>query len=133
MAEMYVVIYLNSDGWDVPHWCLWTRDDDGNELIFEALGSTGTRFTYHSRPVDMLKSESRKTTPHIGRIEADVWDEVPELLEGVPMNNDDPAWNCQNWIMEAIQALQREGYLEEDEEGLSYIRHWYQQRTDAYP
>jgi hypothetical protein len=131
MAEVYVMVYLNADEEDVPHWCLWTCDDHGNELVFEALGITGKNFTFNSRSVDMAKSHSRKVIPRIGRIDADVWPEVPDLLKTVPMNKE-PGWNCQNWVMEAIAALKREGFLEEDEQGTAYVRFKFQEKTKTY-
>ncbi|KAH7130650.1 hypothetical protein B0J11DRAFT_504411 [Dendryphion nanum] len=88
-----------------------------DQLIFEALGSTGQVFRYHSRSVDMDKSKSEKQRIHIGHIEADVWPEIPSLLSGVPVSTQ-TGWNCQNWVTQAIDALKKEHYLEENDLGI---------------
>ncbi|KZF22384.1 hypothetical protein L228DRAFT_248062 [Xylona heveae TC161] len=129
MAELHVAIYESSPD-DVPHWSLYTMDDYGNEMVFEALGSTGGEFKYNSRAVRMLLSDSLSEIPKIGRIEADVWPDVPDLLKYVPMGNR-KGWNCQNWVMEAIASLKREGYLEENAAGMNYIRSKYQKKLSV--
>ncbi|KAF2257650.1 hypothetical protein CC78DRAFT_205367 [Lojkania enalia] len=131
MAELYVVIYLNCDPNDTPHWCLHSIDDDGDELIYEAFGSSGTSFRYNTRPVVMASSKSEKEQVKIGRIEADVWPEIPNLFAGVPMSTQ-AGWNCQNWVMEAISALKGEGFLEEEEGGLAYVQGKYQKKKGTY-
>ena len=40
MATLYVAIY-KADNDDIPHWCLYTIDDYGNEQIYESLGQHG--------------------------------------------------------------------------------------------
>lgn len=117
----YVVIYFECGLNDTPHWCIHTVDDDGDQLIFEALGSTGQAFHYQSRSVNMDKSKSEKQEIHIGRIEADVWSEIPSLFSGVPVSTQ-AGWSCQNWVMQAIEALKKMFYLEEDNSGLESVQ-----------
>lgn len=131
MAEVHVVIDLNANREDVPHWAIWTRDDDGDELIFEALGSEGAKFTFNCKPVSMYESSSPREAPHIGRIEADVWPDVPDLLKTVPMSNE-PGWNCQNWVTQAIEALRKEGFLEEGERGTACVQSNFQKKIGTY-
>ena len=131
MAEICVVIYLNCDPEDIPHWCLWTTDDYGSELIFEALGSTGQAFRFNSRSVRMLTSKSDKEKIPIGRIEADVWSQTHDLLKGVPMKTQ-AGWNCQDWVAEAIEALKEAGFLERNESGLSYVQRKYHKTRGTY-
>jgi hypothetical protein len=131
MATIYVVIYLNCETNDTPHWCLHTVDDNEHELIFEALGSSGVIFRYNTRSVDMDSSTSKKQKVKIGRIEADVWQEIPGLFAGVPMSRQ-AGWNCQNWVMQAISVLQGEGYLEEDEGGIAYVQGKYQKKKREF-
>lgn len=120
MAEVFVVIYTDCDDNDTPHWALHTVDDKADELFFEALGSTGMFFRFSSGEVDMKASESEKQMVRIGRIDADVWPEIPGLLEGVPVSTQ-AGWNCQNWVMQAIEALKTVHYLDEDEDGIACV------------
>jgi len=130
MAELFVAIYKGGDN-NVPHWCFATRDDSGNERIFEALGSTGINFTYHTRAVDLDKSASLTRLVKIGRIEADVWPETPEVFKSVPMSRAS-GWNCQNWVREGIDKLREKDYLEEDTAGTAYIMSKYQKKWKDY-
>lgn len=64
MAESHVAIYSCADE-DVPHWCLYAVDDDGNGRVFEALGILGQGFKYVSRPEDIVKSADLAEYPSI--------------------------------------------------------------------
>ena len=130
MATLYVAIYRTSAN-DIPHWCLYTIDDDGNEIIYETLGSAGASFGYNTRSVIMENSGGLYRTIEIGRIEADVWPEVADLLSRVPMSNAS-GWNCQNWVMQGIAALKKEDFLEEHKKGLDYIKAKYQKKFGTY-
>lgn len=129
MADLYVAIELCADE-DIPHWCLYTVDDDGDETTFEALGFLGENFGFNSQRVHhLVDSAPISATPSIGRIEADVWPEVPDLLRQLPMGDlREEGWNCQNWVLEAIAALKQVDYLEEDEAGMVYLRSRYQKK-----
>lgn len=130
MATLYVAIYRASDT-DIPHWCLYTMDDYGNEAIYEALGSAGKPFRYGTRSIVLRNSRDLYRTVKIGRIEADVWTEVAALLSGVPMSDSD-GWNCQSWVMQGIAALKKEDYLEENKKGMDYIKNKYQKKFGTY-
>ena len=130
MATLYVAIYRAGND-DIPHWCLYTIDDYDNEKIYEALGSTGSSFRYHTKSVSMLTSDRLYRTVKVGRIEADVWPEVAGLFARVPMSNAG-GWNCQNWVMQGIAALESVDYLEGDKKGKDYIKSRYQQKFGTY-
>lgn len=130
MATLYVAIYRASDH-DIPHWCLYTVGDYGNEAIYEALGSAGMSFRYNTRSAIMRNSRELYRTIKIGRIEADVWPEVAALMSRVPMSNT-RGWNCQSWVMQGIAALKKEDYLEEDNKGMNYIKNKYQKKFGTY-
>ncbi|KAF2014549.1 hypothetical protein BU24DRAFT_423470, partial [Aaosphaeria arxii CBS 175.79] len=104
MAELSVIIYLDASIHAVPHWCLYTKGDYGEERIFEALGITGQEFNFNTSYVDMANCDIEKQIIHVGRIEADVWDEVPSILAEVPVSSQ-MGWNCQSWVMSAIEKL----------------------------
>lgn len=106
-------------------------DDENGERIYEALGSTGSSFRYHTKSDRIERSEQLYRTIKIGRIEADVWPEVADLLARVPMSNA-RGWNCQNWVMQGIAALKKEGYLEEHKKGTDYIKSKYQKTFGRY-
>lgn len=130
MATLYVAID-KAGGSEIPHWCLYTMDDENGERIYEALGSTGSSFRYHTKSDCIEMSEQLYRTIKIGRIEADVWPEVADLLARVPMSNA-RGWNCQNWVMQGIAALKKEGCLEEHEKGTDYIKSKYQKTFGRY-
>ena len=132
MAALYVAIYATGvSAQIIPHWAFYTEDDQGNGMVYEALGSSGHDFKYHTKYVDILTSKSLSEYPRIGRIEADVWPEVPDLLKQVPMSTKS-GWNCQDWVMEAIAALARKSYFEEDAEGINRIKSLYKKTAGQY-
>lgn len=130
MAELYVAIY-QADEHDVPHWSLASRDDNGVSVIYEAVGISGSRFSYYTRHEDFEKSATLEKTQRIGRVEADVWPEVAGIFAGVPTSSR-AGWNCQNWVVEAVRQLRERSYLEEDEAGLAYIGTMFQRKWADY-
>ena len=132
MASLHVAIY-KTRGYNVPHWCLYTVDDNSDEMIFEALGPTGGPYQYHTELTSLQDSADILETPKVGRIEADVWPEIPTILSGLPLGGmGDVGWNCQSWVMEAIAALSRIGYLERKEDGIERAQALYQKKWTEY-
>lgn len=130
MANMIVAIYKCGDQ-DIPHWCLASIGDYGEEKVFEANGSAGQTFTYAERSIDLDNSAGLKVRVAIGRVEADIWPETPSLLRSVPISNA-PGWNCQNWVMSAINTLRQTGHLEESTQGTAYLNTMYQKKWMDY-
>lgn len=132
MASLYVAVY-KTRGFNVPHWCLYTVDDNGDEMIFEALGPTGGPYQYHTQDATLQDSLEISETPKVGRIEADVWPEISTLLNELPLGGTgDRGWNCQSWVMEAIAALSKIGYLERDEGAIERVQKIYQKKWTEY-
>jgi hypothetical protein len=132
MASLHVAVY-KIRGFNVPHWCLYTVDDNGDEMIFEALGPTGGPYQYHTQHTTLQDSLDISETPKVGRIEADVWPEISTLLKGLPLGGTgDKGWNCQSWVREAIAALSKIGYLERDEGAIERVQEIYQKKWTEY-
>lgn len=63
-----------------------------------------------------------------------MWPEVPDLLRQLPMGDlYEEGWNCQNWVLEAIAALNHMGYLEVDQAGMANVKSRHgKKRKDAH-
>jgi hypothetical protein len=56
-------------------------------------------------------SGSRKKSPIIGEVKASKIAKINEAFKLIPVVNNDPNWNCQNWTRDAIRVLEDMGYV----------------------
>jgi hypothetical protein len=62
--------------------------------------------------------------PEIGEVDADRADRIQEILSKVSIDLDEStSWNCQNWALEGLGGLKREGFVYEDLDA-GVIRNW---------
>jgi hypothetical protein len=69
-------------------------------------------FAYSYRNTIMPEgSTPRKKSPISGKVKLGKMAAIKAAFERVPVANDDPNWNCQNWTRDAIRALEERGYV----------------------
>jgi hypothetical protein len=95
------------------HWAIFIakspNDPDGH--AFQIVHGRPV-FAYSHRDTATLgASASRKKSPIIGQVKASKIAEIDEAFERIPVLNDDPSWNCQNWTRDAIRVLENMGYV----------------------
>jgi hypothetical protein len=82
-------------------------------LVVPAYQVTGSTNTY-----DFKKPEEviiKKTQTYLGKVDVGCVDEAKqndlyEVLKRVEVKRGDVNWNCQNWIVEGLKALNEEGF-----------------------
>ncbi|EPS98087.1 hypothetical protein FOMPIDRAFT_1051838 [Fomitopsis schrenkii] len=118
-AGVYVVQYYAKDA--PHHWAIFVEKDTDKEegAIFDINGNT-TNYVYrHKGKVSMKRSNTYEGRVAVGSmLGTDKRDgEVDKLLKNIPIQfHNDPNWNCQNWVVEALAKMEQKGYLELDRE-----------------
>ena len=80
------------------------------------------RFSFNERHgVSPEKSSQLKKLIRVGTIDEDKFEAVQEAIRGQEVNNEEPGWNCQYWVKEALDALVEGELVEVDEEGMAYV------------
>ena len=97
------------------HWAVFITkspsDADGH--VFQIVHGRPI-FAYSYRDSVMLEgSGSRKKSPVIGKVKGSNIAKINEAFEKIPVVNDNPNWNCQNWTRDAIRVLEGMGYVPE--------------------
>jgi len=91
----------------MAHWAINLRAA-GSDLIYQANGDEG-KLDLDIRKANPKNSSRFRKEIKVSDIDDEV--EVKRILEGQPMNNDVASWNCQDWVMEALEALNDEMLL----------------------
>ena len=112
MGKLYIAIYKPRYG-NYKHWALFL--DSSESLIFEVVGEHGT-FQKNT-----IKGSPSSSTRHENNIlVADINDQdIPELkktVSGVKVDNETTEWNCQDYVLETLEALEKECVIDEDDE-----------------
>jgi hypothetical protein len=98
------------------HWAIFIakspNDADGH--AFQIVhGRPVFAYSYRDHTVMLGGSGSRKKSPIvIGKVKANKIAKIDEAFARIPVVNDDPNWNCQNWTQDAIRVLESMGYVE---------------------
>ncbi|KAF3922491.1 hypothetical protein AA313_de0209261 [Arthrobotrys entomopaga] len=108
--QIYIAAYdrgVDANGVAKPdHWAI---------IVSKSLSHAGTAhhvihghplFEYRPREdVYVLKSQSLAHVLNIGRVYEKDAAKLAEVFEKIEVNNVDKSWNCQNWVLEAVQGI----------------------------
>lgn len=113
MPKLYIAMYKPAFG-NYEHWALYL-DDDGDSTVFEVTGEHGS-FTRNSLSTDPESSRRHKRNILVGTLNKQ---DVPDLfktMDSVEIDNETTDWNCQDYVLEALQKLAEECIIDEDDE-----------------
>ena len=97
------------------HWAVFITKSPSNAdgHVFQIVHGCPI-FTYSYRDSVMLEgSGSRKKSPIIRKVKGSNIAKISEAFEKIPVVNDNPNWNCQNWTRDVIRVLEGMGYVPE--------------------
>ena len=97
------------------HWALYLDEaSEEKKTIFEVVGKHPD-FKPHVLEADPEKSIRHKRNILVGTINSG---DVPALkshIEALPIDNETLDWNCQDYVIEAIDKLHEECIIDEDD------------------
>lgn len=110
IQTLSILVYRGDpvDAQSTRHTAFFIEYEDGSNVISQVTGGHG--FFQHDERWHQRPSESRhweRTIP-IARLVTRGGPRdlvVREILIGVPINNQERAWNCQSWIGDSLAAL----------------------------
>jgi len=105
LVKLFVAIY-DQEGSVFNHWALWVEDTlvKRNSFIIQAMGGTG-RFRLEMRPHNARTSRSILELHEVSQIWLSAIPDIRQYAEEVEIKNEDPAWNCQDFVMTLLTRL----------------------------
>jgi hypothetical protein len=104
------------------HWSYFLQPDDTQK----ASERSGTAYQLHGMP-GSFNYQGPEQVPNlaqtgplngeleIGEVDSERVERIHEILSKVPIDLDEStSWNCQNWALEGLGGLKREGFVYED-------------------
>ncbi|KAM3503506.1 hypothetical protein MY11210_008690 [Beauveria gryllotalpidicola] len=117
--KVYVAVFKGDpvDFQKYRHTGLWfVPEGSGTKYYFHVKGFTGS-FEFERREnFDPTTSRTFAKKIKLGKTKLYLTsDELAALLENVSVNNNDPEFNCQQWVQYVLWALFDNGYLNEEQ------------------
>lgn len=112
-----VWVAMYEGGGPFKHWSLFVEDshDRHNSFIIHAEGSSGN-FRYEQRRSDAHSSRSLHDMIRIGQVHKDNLRRFREVCRQVEVKNQDPTWNCQDFVWNAMGAIAAHRLIDQDDE-----------------
>lgn len=114
-TKVYVAIDKKLDPRDAAHWAIWLEGSGGRNAILQTgddLDNKVHNGYFVEKPTAKCPDSSAllDETIKCGTISEDhSFTSLVDMLQGLPVNNNSTTWNCQNWVMAALEVLKRKG------------------------
>jgi hypothetical protein len=95
------------------HWSLLLFKPDSCTIAYQTTGSTDTYEYKEPEEVDnIIESQTYMGKVDVGMVTVDEANlaRFEEVLRGVPITRGNLNWNCQNWVVQSLQALHDNGF-----------------------
>ncbi|EFE44699.1 hypothetical protein TRV_00490 [Trichophyton verrucosum HKI 0517] len=114
MTTVAVAIYNPSDERDPCHWALWLKSENGDSTILQVGDDKGGVGYYVEQPIRKEPGRSLKLKETIicGTIPTEKEREAEGKIQSHPVDNQSTTWNCQSWVMENLDNLEEEGFMQ---------------------
>lgn len=120
--KLYVVIYKPIYGGNYQHWALYI-DHELNPLVIEVIGEhPNFEPLISSVRAEEFPGRSFLSRHFLGVVCQDDIPGIIEVVKGVPLDNETVQWDCQDYVLEILDALEEAFYLSGDDEEYSEAR-----------
>lgn len=113
MAKLYIAMYQPQKG-NYEHWALYLSNGDEN-IVFE-VGGQHPKFTKNVMETKPENSRRHRRSILVGTINEQDLPELRKKMDEVEVDNETVHWNCQDYVIEAIDHLREECIIDEDDE-----------------
>jgi Family of unknown function (DUF6540) len=113
MVTVEVILY-KAEEQEFRHWALHFEGPGRNQhAVYQVMGESGT-FVYDKTELRKEPSKSKRYcfAVHVSHA-LDHLNEAEEVLMAVAIDNEHPNWNCQDWVIAALEALKDEELIPE--------------------
>lgn len=113
-ASLYVAIYYAPSQVELAHWAMFVQDD-GEEMVLQVIGGDGEDFEFDSRETNPIRSKSLSSMLLVSSNLLKDMESIYEIVESTEIENDNANFNCQEWVLAALEDLHRAEIVTEEE------------------
>lgn len=112
-AKLQVAIY--NDQGVYKHWSLFfDGPSDDEKIIFHIMGSQN-RYRYEKRVSDPRQSSSLVELLSLCQVDTSSLGEIEELAGTAKIHNEFDGYNCQDYVLDLLKALENEGIIDKQD------------------
>lgn len=119
-SELYVVFYRPQFG-NYQHWALYLQTDNGDHIIFQVVGSHGT-FQAEAIRKNPTASRGYLSQTLLTTINSEELSVMQQVIQNVYVDNETIEWDCQDYVLEILDALEVECIVDEEDEDYQYAK-----------
>ena len=129
-AKLFVAIYEERVGY--KHWSLFFEGPtEAEKWIFHLMGSA-TRFRVKIRLSDAGKSQTLHELVHLCEVDTSKLDSIKAAARGLPIHNEELRYNCQDYVFELVENLERTGIITIETPGYEEMMIALKAKQDGY-
>ena len=113
MAKLFITMYKPEAG-NFEHWALYLKKDDKG-TIFEVIGSHPEfkrNVLNNARPENTVRF---RRSVLVATIRENDVAQLVTIMEKQPVDNETTEWNCQDYVVEAVDKLAEECVIDPDD------------------
>lgn len=108
-------VAIDNQGVLYKHWSLFIEGEkDADKNLFHAVGSQ-CHFRFEEQQSDARNSKSISELFAICEIDGSRVQAVRNIAKAVPIRNDDPTWNCQDYVLDLLDELENNNIVPSSE------------------
>ncbi|KAK4170647.1 hypothetical protein QBC36DRAFT_128141 [Triangularia setosa] len=130
-TTVFIAIYQTFDDRDPNHWAIFLHDSAKGDVILQVSDDKHGVGYYVEEPMynkQPQRSGRHETSIEVGTINSDDYDTAVATIQATPTDNESTTWNCQAWVMEALDSLEEVNMFTwkrgAKERALSRRQHW---------
>jgi hypothetical protein len=113
MVPLLVVMYKASEK-EYRHWALCLEGPKRNQYTIYQVNGDTHEYEYDKTELKKAPDKSKRYYASVHVTDGlDDPEAAEAVLEKVPIDNDSPGWNCQEWVLAALELLKDEDLIPE--------------------
>ncbi|KAJ5105242.1 hypothetical protein NUU61_002589 [Penicillium alfredii] len=109
MPGVGVFVSIHDDDGVYKHWAVFI-DGINDKALLHVKGSDG-RFRYEPETRDARRSKSLVELVHLCNVDVAKISEIKAVAGQVIVRNESRGWNCQDYVLELLEALEEKGLV----------------------
>lgn len=130
-TQVHVAIYATYDDRDPNHWAIFLDNSQEGTVILQVADDVAKQRYFVDQPIHNRRPNNSGRHEHsveVGEIAPGYHEFAVGELKTVPVDNESQTWNCQAWVVEALDHLEQIGIFEWKAAGkkdvLERRQHW---------
>jgi hypothetical protein len=113
MVTVEVILYKASEQ-EHRHWAIYFEGPGKKQYTMYQVTGSAYEFAFDKSELEKKPSKSKRFFQAIHVTDAlDNPEEAEKVFEQVEIDNESPNWNCQDWVMAALESLKDEQLIPE--------------------